>query len=206
MGGAGKSTQIAALTELLEGRGYRGRRLAFWDDVVVMTRYREGFVRKVYHSERGIGAPGNPVNRRDKNRRGWHRTLVWNLLYLLDMLHLAWVLARERRAGRDAIVMDRYIYDELANLPLRHALSRSFVRAMSRLAPPPDLAILLDAGPGVGARPQTRVSGRVPARVPALVSRLGGPAGNDDGDSAPAAAPGAARSGAGAAAHPDRRE
>ncbi len=145
--GSGKSTQINSLCEMLEEWGYRVRRLAFWDDVVVLTRYREGFVHKVFNSEQGIGAPGKPVNRRDKNMRGWHLTLARHLLYLLDTVHLRWVVARERRGRPDAIVMDRYIYDELANLPLHNPLSRAFVRLAARIAPRPDVGYLLDADP-----------------------------------------------------------
>ena len=39
--GAGKSTQINALTGLLSASGYRVHRLAFWDDVCVLRRFRE---------------------------------------------------------------------------------------------------------------------------------------------------------------------
>src|SRR5450755_2508551 len=74
--GSGKSTQIQNLISYLEDRGMAVRTLAFWDDVVVGTRYREGFVHKVYGSEKGIGAPDRPVNRRDKNVRKWYLSLA----------------------------------------------------------------------------------------------------------------------------------
>lgn len=145
--GSGKSTQIANLESVLASWGCRTKLMAFWDDVVVLTRYREGFVHKVYKSEQGIGAPGKPVNRRDKNMRGWHLTLARHGLYLLDALHLRLVVARARRSGVDAIIMDRYIYDELANLPLGNPLSRMFARIIAVLVPRPDVALLLDADP-----------------------------------------------------------
>jgi thymidylate kinase len=147
--GSGKSTQIELLVSLLETSGFTVRRLAFWDDVVVLTRYREGFVHRVYGSEQGVGSPERPVQRRDKNVRRWHLTLARHALYLLDAVHLRWVIARQRDA--DAIVMDRYIYDELANLPLENRVSRVFAWLLARLAPQPDLAYLLDADP-VAAR------------------------------------------------------
>ena len=81
--GSGKSTQIGAAVRLLEQSGLRVRRLAFWDDVVLLARYREGFVHKVYGSQRGVGAPGKPVRRRDKNVRGLFACLR-HLLYGLD--------------------------------------------------------------------------------------------------------------------------
>ncbi len=144
--GSGKSTQIEHLRSILTGLGCSPRVLEFWNSVVVFARYRESFVHKVFKSERGIGAPGRPVERRDKNVRGWHVTLARHFMYLADALHLRWVVARARRTPR-AIIMDRYIYDELTNLPLGNRLSRAFVRFVLAIAPRPDIAYLLDADP-----------------------------------------------------------
>ena len=126
--------------------------LAFWDNVVVLSRYREGFVHKVYGSERGIGAPGQPVNRRDKNVRKWYLTIVRHGLYLLDAIHLVGVIAAARNSGADVIIMDRYIYDELANLPLANAVTRLFVSMIDAFVPRPDIAYLLDADPEEACR------------------------------------------------------
>jgi thymidylate kinase len=145
--GSGKSTQIANLREFLHRRGLSTNLLAFWDDVVVLSRYREGFVHKVYGSEKGIGAPDRPVNRRDKNVRKWYLSLARHGLYLLDALHLVKVIAKARRSGADVVIMDRYIYDELANLPLSNRLTRFFVRMVTAFVPKPDVAYLLDAAP-----------------------------------------------------------
>jgi thymidylate kinase len=145
--GSGKSTQIENLIAYLEARGVAVKTLAFWDDVVVGTRYREGFVHKVYGSERGVGAPDRPVNRRDKNVRKWYLSLARHFLYLADAIHLRVVVRKARWMPIQAIVMDRYIYDELANLPLSNRLSRLFVRLIARLVPRPDVAYLLDADP-----------------------------------------------------------
>jgi thymidylate kinase len=151
--GSGKSTQIENLLAWLQARGLRSRPLAFWDNVVVGVKYREGFVHQVYNSERGVGAPGKPVNRRDKNMRGWHLSLARHFLYLLDAIHLCRVVARKRRRMRrgdatpDVIVFDRYIYDELANLNLKNPFSRGFVSCVLHFVPRPDIAYLLDADP-----------------------------------------------------------
>jgi thymidylate kinase len=146
--GAGKSTQIENLQQFLHTRGMRTKLLAFWDDVVVLSRYREGFVHKVYGSERGIGAPGKPVNRQDKNVRKWYLTIVRHGLYLLDAIHLGFVIAKARReSGADVIIMDRYIYDELANLPLTNGTTTFFVRLIDSFVPRPHVAYLLDADP-----------------------------------------------------------
>jgi thymidylate kinase len=145
--GAGKTTQIENLRALMHSLGLRETMLTFWDNIVVLSRYREGFVHKVYGSERGIGAPDKPVERRDKNVRAWYLSLIRHGLYLLDALHLSWVLAKARRSGYDVIIVDRYIYDELANLPLDNPFSRGFVGFIRAIAPQPDLAYLLDADP-----------------------------------------------------------
>ena len=145
--GAGKSTQIENLCRAAEELGLRVRRLAFWDDVVVLKPWREGFVHKVLKSEPGIGAPGKPVARRDKNVRRWYLTLARQALYFLDALNLRRVVARARRRRADILVMDRYLYDQLANLPLERGYARAFARALARLAPRPDIAYLLDADP-----------------------------------------------------------
>jgi thymidylate kinase len=151
MDGAGKSTQIENLCAWLEARGHSVRRLAFWDDAVVLCRWREGFVHKVFKSERGIGAPGKPVRRRDKNVRKWYLTPIRLALYLLDAINLRRVVARARRSGAGFIIMDRYIYDELANLWPHTVLTGLFVRAIGALAPAPEIAFLLDADPEAAA-------------------------------------------------------
>ncbi len=145
--GAGKTTQIENLRAHLESRGLKIALLAFWDNVVVLTRYRENFVHRVFKSERGVGAPDKPVNRRDKNVRGWHVNFARHGLYLLDAINLRRVIARARHSGADVVIMDRYIHDELANLPLENSLTQWFVKWVAALAPKPDLALMLDASP-----------------------------------------------------------
>jgi thymidylate kinase len=144
--GSGKSTQIESLRSALHAAGLKTVLLAFWDNVVVGVKYREGFVHKVYKSERGIGAPGKPVNRRDKNMRGWRLTLVRHFLYFLDAMNLCRVVARAKRQA-DVLILDRYIYDELSNLNLGNPLSRAFIRFVHGVVPRPDIAYLLDADP-----------------------------------------------------------
>jgi thymidylate kinase len=151
MDGAGKSTQISNLRAYAEDLGLHVTQLTFWDDVVVLKPYRESFVQKVFKSEKGIGSPENPVERRDKNVRGWHLNLVRHGLYSLDAVHLRGVAGRARSSGADVVIMDRYIYDELANLPLENPLTRTYVRAVMKVVPNPDVSFVLDADP-VAAR------------------------------------------------------
>ena len=157
--GSGKSTQIENLCALITRLGYKANLCAFWDNVVVLSRYREGFVHKVYGSEKGIGAPGKPVARRDKNVRRWYLTLMRHALYWLDAMHLRSVIERARR-DCDVLIMDRYIYDELANLPLHNPMTRAYVRTIQKLVPQPDIAYFLDADPdaAVARKPEYPVA------------------------------------------------
>lgn len=145
--GSGKSTQIENVRKYLVDAKMRVVKLAFWDDAVVGKRYRENFVHNVFGSEKGVGTPEMPVERRDKNMRSWYLSLLRHGLYLLDAIHVCEVVARARRGSPDVIIMDRYIYDEFVNLPLRNPFSRIYVRAISRFVPKPELALLLDADP-----------------------------------------------------------
>lgn len=145
--GSGKTTQITNLRDTISRLGLRHDLITFWDDVVVGTRYREGFVHKVYGSEQGIGAPDKPVNRKDKNVRKWYLTLARHLLYLLDAVHLRFVIGRAEMSDSDVIIMDRYIYDELANLPIGNPVSNMFIRIVRFIVPKPDISYLLDADP-----------------------------------------------------------
>jgi thymidylate kinase len=151
MDGAGKSTQISNLRTFAEDLGLKVTQLAFWDDVVVLKPYREGFVQKVFKSEKGIGSPEKPVARRDKNVRGWHLNLARHFLYSLDAMHLLGVANKVHARGADLVIMDRYIYDELANLPLDNPATRAYVRMVMRIVPCPDISFVLDADP-VAAR------------------------------------------------------
>ena len=47
----------------------------------------------------------------------------------------------------NVLLFDRYIYDELANLPLERLAVRAYVRFVLFFAPRPDRAYVLDADP-----------------------------------------------------------
>ena len=144
--GAGKSSQIDALLSQFDDRGHRFRLYTFWDDVVVLSRYREHLSLRLFQGERGVGTPDQPIARRDKNVTSWYMVAIRLFLYALDSFHLSVVVSR---AGHDCefVVFDRYIYDELANLPLESWLVRAYVRLLLRILPKPDVAFLLDARP-----------------------------------------------------------
>jgi len=145
--GAGKSTQIDALLRYLEGRGSRVRLYAFWDDVVAFSKYRESLNRRVFKGEKGVGTPERPVARRDKNVTSWYVVVLRLFLYWLDALRLRAVVFHREAENAEFVIFDRYIYDELANLPVRSWAVRLYVRLLLLIVPKPNLAILLDADP-----------------------------------------------------------
>jgi thymidylate kinase len=144
--GAGKSTQIETLHHSLVQSGLTVLRLAFWDNVVFLPQFRAGVSHKVLRGELGVGAPGKPVRRNDKNARKWYLTLARSPFYLLDVLHLLRVVRKARQRDVDVVIFDRYIYDQLANLSGNLA-GRLYGRFLLALAPHPDIAYLLDADP-----------------------------------------------------------
>lgn len=150
--GAGKSTQIGNLRDRLVQAGFRVRVIAFWDEIVALGKLRETSSHTLFKSEKGIGTPEKPVNRRDKNVRTWYMTPVRFFLYLLDAIQVGRVVHKLRTSPDvDVIIFDRYLYDELANLPLHERLSRLYVGLLLKLCPHPLVAYLLDADP-VAAR------------------------------------------------------
>ncbi len=150
--GAGKSTQIESLHSLLCQAGMCVIRSQFWDDVAVLKRFREDAMVKVFKGEKGIGSPEKPVHRNDKNIRRWYLTLARCALYVGDAIRLRSVVARFRRMEPDAIIFDRYSYDELATLRLDSKLVRLYAWLLMKLIPKPDVAYVLDAEPEAAHR------------------------------------------------------
>jgi thymidylate kinase len=146
--GAGKSTQIEKLREYLTQQGLSVRILTFWDNVAVLSSMRSGFSRKVLQSDGNVGSPDKPANRNDKNTRSFPLLAGRSLLHLLDVFRLRQIIRRERAGGgNEVIIFDRYIYDQLAALPMQHWLARAYARFVLSLAPKPDVSYLLDAVP-----------------------------------------------------------
>jgi len=145
--GAGKSTQIEKLREYLTQQGLSVRILTFWDNVAVLSSMRSGFSRKVLQSDGNVGSPDKPANRNDKNTRSFPLLLGRSLLHLLDVSRLRKIVRRERESRGGVIIFDRYIYDQLAALPMRHWLARAYARLVLTLAPHTDVSYLLDAVP-----------------------------------------------------------
>lgn len=74
-------------------------------------------------------------------------TPVRLFLYFADTLSLRLVAVKASKLDTDFVIFDRYIYDELANLSLRHPAARLYARLIMKLVPQPDISYLLDADP-----------------------------------------------------------
>jgi thymidylate kinase len=144
--GAGKSTQIEKLHNHLMAEGIPVRQLAFWDHVAVFRTARSGFSRHILQSDGSVGSPDRPAARRDKNLQSWPLFMGRSILHLLDVVNL-WRVVRKEKTQGVVIIFDRYIYDQLAALPMKSAWARAFAQAVLRLAPKPDISYLLDAVP-----------------------------------------------------------
>jgi thymidylate kinase len=145
--GAGKSTQICALAGWLRQSGFKPQLLSFWDNVAAFARLREFISLRVFKGEQGVGRADRPINRRDKNVSSWPVTVARFGLYFADVISLALTIRRMRRHKIDVLIFDRYIYDELANLPLHRKSAQIFIRLLLKLTPQPDVAYVIDADP-----------------------------------------------------------
>ncbi len=135
--GAGKSTQIEALQAHLRDLGFRTTLYTFWDNVVVFPGLREHISFKAFKGDKGVGRPNQPIRRRDKNVTAWYIVAARLFLYLLDAYSLRVAVSGSLCSGADFVIFDRYIYDELANLPLHRPTVRLYV---SRGLPHPEPA------------------------------------------------------------------
>ena len=145
--GAGKSTQIQALSAHLGEKGLRVDSVAFWDSVATLTRFRESAGYAIFNGDRGVGSPVAPIERRDKNVRSPLMTLARLCLYSFDAVSLRRIVRKASCSGADVVLFDRYLYDELANLPLQYRFIRIWCRLLLAFVPRPHVALLLDANP-----------------------------------------------------------
>lgn len=147
--GAGKSTQIEKLSTYLRQAGIPVRHLAFWDNVVMFPGMRSGFSRVVLQSDGTVGTPDKPARRNDKNAQAWPLLIGRAALYIFDILNLRRIVAQTKAHADGVIIFDRYIYDQLAAMPMNSWSARSYAKLLLKLAPRPDLSYVLDAVPEV---------------------------------------------------------
>lgn len=146
--GAGKSTQIEKLRKHFESHSVPVTVLTFWDHVALFSSARSGFSRKVLQSDGQVGTPEKPANRNDKNSHSWPLLAGRSALHLLDVFRLRKIVNEARQSAENNVfIFDRYMYDQLAALPLHQWLARSFARIVLIFTPKPDISYLLDAVP-----------------------------------------------------------
>ncbi|MBV9342365.1 MAG: thymidylate kinase [Acidobacteria bacterium] len=145
--GAGKSTQIKNLCAFLNQAGLRVRLLAFWDHIAGLAGIREWMSLHLFKGDAGVGTPEKPVNRRDKNVESPYLNTLRFLLYFGDALRTNLLTAGLKKTDCDVVIFDRYLYDELANLPLTRSVARAYSALVGKLCPRPDVAFLVDADP-----------------------------------------------------------
>jgi thymidylate kinase len=143
--GAGKTTQIVALSTFLSQQGHRVLHVTFWDDVAVLSKMRAGVSLSLFRKASGT-AEQQPL-RNDKNVRTWYLMLIRGFFYLLDTLNLRCVVAKLRREGCDFVIFDRYVYDQLVQIRTHRWISRVYIRLLLHLAPTPEFPFILDASP-----------------------------------------------------------
>jgi len=145
--GAGKSTQIEKLRSYLVEAGVAVRELTFWDNVVMFPGLRSGFSRVVLQSDGSVGTPDRPANRNDKNAQSLPLLLGRAALYIFDVMNLRNIVAKATSQDGGVVIFDRYIYDQLAAMPMDSWLARSYARLLLKLSPRPDISYVLDAVP-----------------------------------------------------------
>lgn len=145
--GAGKSTQIEALRRRMEKDGLRVKLITFWDDIALLTRFRETAGHRIFKGEKGVGTPSSPINRQDKNIQSPWMTMVRLILYGIDAISTRYTVKKALRTDIDLVIFDRYVYDELANLSPRNPIIRAYIRFIVKLIPEPCIRFLLDADP-----------------------------------------------------------
>ena len=147
--GAGKSTQIEKLRSYLVSSGIPVSELTFWDNVVMFPRMRSGFSRVVLQSDGSVGSPERPAKRNDKNAQFLPLLFGRAALYIFDVLNLRRIVAKAKSQDGGVVIFDRYIYDQLAAMPMDSWIARTYAKLLLKLSPRPDISYVLDAIPEV---------------------------------------------------------
>ncbi len=146
--GAGKSTQIEALHRRLEEARFRCASSPSGMTLLVSPLCAKSAGHTIFKGEKGVGTARRscesarqkyplPV---DDGRCAWG-------LYFADALSLRRLVKRAIASGVDFVICDRYAWDELVNLSLRHWRARAYARFILRIVPKPDVSFFLDADP-----------------------------------------------------------
>ncbi len=143
--GAGKTTQIEQFISYLAERNHRVKRLAMYDDISTSALLRRMIPRKKRRP--ATTEPGIMKYRNDKNRKDTNIVFMRKITYLFDLAVLMMKKFYYQRIKGYSLIMDRYLYDSLANL--NGTDSAIYTDIILKLAPKPDMAVLLDALPEI---------------------------------------------------------
>ncbi|MCK4462952.1 MAG: nucleotidyltransferase family protein [Candidatus Omnitrophica bacterium] len=143
--GAGKTTQIDLFTKYLKENNYRFKRITMYDDISTSASLRKLIGKRPSNSNSHNTSKAK--YRYDKNRKGSKIVTLRKLTYLLDVIILVLKKIYYEKIRNYILIMDRYLYDSLANL--FNTGSEFYTNFMLRIIPRPNLAILLDAKPEV---------------------------------------------------------
>lgn len=150
--GAGKTTQISLFTEYLERESTSFSTLEMYDDVSVAALVRRKLARKQPSAAKTAGPRDPQPLRLDKNRSDFPTVVARQFIYLLDLQRFLILRRRHATGPDDVLVMDRYFFDSLANLLSATDLAAPYVSFFLKLAPAPQLAVLLDVAPETAFR------------------------------------------------------
>lgn len=145
--GAGKSTQIEALSSWLQGHGLRVKHFAFWDHVAIWPRMRTGVGQRIAAHSRANTAQDSLIPKNHKHIHKWYLNAARSVLYVLDVFQLRRLLAQRQSRTCDVIIFDRYVYDQIATIYSHSMATRIYSRFLVSQTPAPDIAIVLDASP-----------------------------------------------------------
>lgn len=138
--GAGKTTQINLFADYLRANNYKFKCLTMYDDISFSK-----FIRGLYKNKSRISEPVDKNKmgyRYDKNRKEPGIVFCRKLAYCIDLLIFISKKIYYQNFKKCLLVMDRYLYDSLANL--FNTDSEKYIKFMLKIIPRPDAAILLD--------------------------------------------------------------
>ncbi|MGH2379484.1 MAG: hypothetical protein ACRDGT_13580, partial [Candidatus Limnocylindria bacterium] len=138
--GAGKSTLIGELAGELRSSGHRVRVLTMYDDVSIysVVRALRNRARSTVRGGAGAGEGSGPLYRIARSAP------VRRLAFAGDLLSLTVRRLYHQGLRGETLILDRYLYDTLADAAAGGWPSLS---TLLRLAPHPDVPILVDVEP-----------------------------------------------------------
>lgn len=143
--GAGKTTQIELFMKYLQENHLDFKKLRMYEDISTSAFLRKLF--KGNHKKLGIYDSAKRSYRYDKNRKEPQIVFVRKIAYIIDLLIFYLKNLYYRVFKNEVLVIDRYLYDSVANL--FNTNSDLYTKFMLKIIPTPDLAIFLDVDPMV---------------------------------------------------------